>query len=119
MEPNTTLPKTPKVKEWVGLLSQTGTNAPTAIVLKNTLGGTITWARALQGEYEGTLTGAFTAGKTTVLCTYNQSEINSGFTLEGGQLSQDEDKIYIYNYLNDYNEVDGFTKATVVINVYQ
>ena len=53
-------------KVYTALLSQTGTNAPTATVLENTLGGTIVWTRNLQGEYYGTLTGAFTLGKTYV-----------------------------------------------------
>lgn len=46
----------------------TGTNNadPTAAVRVNTLGGTVVWARTGEGVYTGTLTGAFTAGKTTI-----------------------------------------------------
>lgn len=54
----------PTYKVWSGLLTQTGTDAPTATVLQNTLGGTITWARTSAGLYTATLTGAFTADKT-------------------------------------------------------
>jgi hypothetical protein len=40
-------------------LTQTGTNAPVATVLENTLGGTLVWTRYDQGSYYGTLSGAF------------------------------------------------------------
>jgi len=51
-------------KKYVALLTQTGTSAPTATVLENTLGGTVVWTRTSTGEYKGTLTGAFTTNKT-------------------------------------------------------
>lgn len=54
-------------QRYVALLSQSGTNAPTAIVLENTLGGTITFAYVTVGIYTATLTGAFTASKTAIL----------------------------------------------------
>lgn len=56
--------ETSTYKTWVGLLTQSGTSAPTAIVLENTLGGTITWTYVSLGVYRATLTGAFTANKT-------------------------------------------------------
>jgi len=52
--------------EYVALITQSGTNAPVATVLKNTLGGTIVWTRALAGVYTGTLAGAFTTSKTVI-----------------------------------------------------
>lgn len=54
-------------KVYVALLSQTGTNAPTATVLENTLGGTVVWTRTATGTYLGTLNGVFTIDKT--FCT--------------------------------------------------
>jgi hypothetical protein len=56
-------------KVYTALLSQTGTNAPTATVLENTLGGTIVWSRTGNGVYNGTLTGAFASNKTTIQIT--------------------------------------------------
>jgi len=47
------------------LITQTSTSAPTVIELENTI-GPIIWTRTSVGEYEGTLTGAFTANKTYV-----------------------------------------------------
>lgn len=47
-------------------LTQSGENAPVAVVLDNTLGGTVVWTRVTAGSYLGigTLPGAFPAGKT-------------------------------------------------------
>ncbi len=50
-------------KIYRALLNQTGTSAPVATVLENTLGN-IVWTRANVGIYEGTLANAFTANKT-------------------------------------------------------
>jgi len=52
------------VKRYVALLTQTGTDAPVATVLTNTLSGPIVWTYNDVGSYTGTLTGAFTADKT-------------------------------------------------------
>jgi hypothetical protein len=49
---------------YVALLTQTGTSAPVATVLANTLGGTVVWTRDSAGNYTGTLAGAFTEDKT-------------------------------------------------------
>jgi hypothetical protein len=55
----------PKYKVYTALLSQSGTASPTAIVLENTLGGTVTWSYNDVGFYYATLTGAFLLNKTT------------------------------------------------------
>jgi hypothetical protein len=55
----------PTYKKYIALITQTSTNAPTVIELENTI-GPIVWTRTAVGEYEGTLTGAFTANKTYV-----------------------------------------------------
>ena len=53
-------------KVYRALLTQTGTDAPVATVLENTLGGEVVWTRGLTGIYFGTLAGAFPSGKTYV-----------------------------------------------------
>jgi hypothetical protein len=53
-----------KYKVYTALLTQTGTAAPVAVVLENTLGGDIIWTYQSTGEYLGTLTGAFINNKT-------------------------------------------------------
>jgi len=49
------------VELYVAKLSQSGTDAPTATVFRNDLDGTVVWARASEGTYTATLTGAFPA----------------------------------------------------------
>jgi hypothetical protein len=51
---------------YVALLTQSGTDAPIATVLGNTLGGTVVWTRLGVGWYAGTLAGAFTLNKTWI-----------------------------------------------------
>lgn len=51
-------------KSYVALLTQSGTDAPTAIVLQNDLGGTVVWSRSSTGNYIATLVGAFTENKS-------------------------------------------------------
>lgn len=53
-------------KIYMALLTQSGTDAPVATVLQNTLGGTVVWTRIGIGSYEGTLANAFTENKTTI-----------------------------------------------------
>jgi hypothetical protein len=50
-------------KKYVALLNQIGTDDPTVTILENTIGD-ILWTRSNVGQYIGTLTGAFTSGKT-------------------------------------------------------
>lgn len=69
MNPDITLPRPKFKKTYSALLTQTGTSAPTAVILQNTLGGTITWTRTGVGIYNGNinLTVGFPAGKTSIL----------------------------------------------------
>ena len=53
---------------YVALLTQSGTDNPTAIVLENNIGN-IEWTRDEVGSYLGILTGAFTENKTFVTLT--------------------------------------------------
>jgi hypothetical protein len=49
-------------KVYTALVSQTGTTAPTVVVLENTLGVDITWTYTSTGNYAGTIpSGTFTA----------------------------------------------------------
>lgn len=57
--------------KYVALLSQSGTDAPVATVLENTLGGTVVWSYEEQGVYIATLEGVFLAGKTFCLTNAN------------------------------------------------
>lgn len=52
-----------RYKVYTALLTQSGMDAPTAVVLENTI-GTIVWSYSSAGEYQGTLNGAFTLNKS-------------------------------------------------------
>ena len=52
-------------KKYVALLTQTGTDAPVATVVENTIGA-IVWTRFAQGDLRATLAGAFTLNKTWI-----------------------------------------------------
>ena len=62
------LPSAPAYLVYRALLSQSGTNAPTAIVLENTLGEVPTFSYVDVGVYElNTVGNVFTTNKTFVL----------------------------------------------------
>lgn len=63
---------------YVALLTQSGTDDPTAIVLENTI-GEIVWTFDANGSYFGTLTGAFTSNKTFFLITPNSNGVDTPF----------------------------------------
>ena len=46
-------------KVYTAVLTQQNTDAPSAVVLENTLGGTVVWTRNVTGNYYGTLNSAF------------------------------------------------------------
>ncbi len=54
-------------KVYVALLNQTGTDAPVATVLENTLDGVPVWGYVNVANYNATLNGAFPSGKTFVI----------------------------------------------------
>lgn len=64
-------------KVYRALLSQSGTDAPTAVVIENTLGGTLVWSRLSAGLYIGTLAGAF-PDKNKVLLPARSACLNAG-----------------------------------------
>ena len=64
-------------KVYTALLNQSGTAAPVATVLENTLGGTVVWSRTTSGIYFGTLSSAFTNNKTFITFSGNPGAQNS------------------------------------------
>ncbi len=54
------------VKVYRALLTQSGTSAPVATVLENSLGGTVVWTRSSGGIYVGTLPSSFPETKTWI-----------------------------------------------------
>lgn len=67
------------------LLSQSGANAPVATVLENTI-GEIVWSYDGPGNYNATLAGAFTVGKTCILIN-TMAEADTDTSAAASQLS--------------------------------
>lgn len=89
-------------KEYVAILSQTGTNAPTATVIYNSLGGTLTLGYNSVGLYTATLTGAFPSGSVQTFCNFA-----SGFP------SNPERYMTIYRYSNDEIRIKTWDTGTL------
>lgn len=51
-------------KQYKAVITQSGTSAPTATVLKNELSAAVVWARSSEGVYTATLASAFVVSKT-------------------------------------------------------
>lgn len=75
LQPNTTKQTPQIIGKYIALLSQAGTAAPTAVVIKNTLPteGMPVWSRLVMGAYEfrSAVTGYFPAGLVTFVITRN------------------------------------------------
>ncbi len=97
------------VKSYVALLTQTGTDAPVATVLENTLGGTVVWTYTDAGEYLATLVGVFTANKTAV-------NISSLLGLVTG-VRNDADSVAVKTFRaadDDDTQINGLLTATFI-----
>lgn len=112
----TNLGKINNVKVWRGLITQAGAAAPTAIVLENTLGGTITWAFVGTGNYTATLTGAWTANKTFLMMERTTWE-NTGsppFAIQGRKIARANDDVLS---LQSYS-VSGSLSTTLANGIF-
>ena len=115
----------PTYKVYTALLTQTGTNAPVATVLENTLGGTPVWDYAGTGQYYATLIGAFTVDKTTVSITMSGTatvaQANTNAIRLTNSLAGVEPDVIVISCSKADTGVganDLFTKAFIEIRVY-
>jgi hypothetical protein len=101
---------------YTALLTQSGTDAPVATVLQNTLGGTVLWTRFSEGIYIGTLAGAFAADKTLVIA----QQANSGNSLGIDVGNDSVDAIYLttFNIGTGANADGQLINAPVEIRAY-
>lgn len=99
---------------YTALLTQTGTNAPVATVLENSLGLNIVWSRTGPGQYLGSTPGLFVDPKKVAFILVNAQNNNT----DSGENSVDE--IYITTYpLNNTPSDDGLLyNAFLEIRVY-
>ena len=97
-------------KVYTALLSQSGTSAPVATVLENTLGGTIVWTRSGIGSYQATLTGSvYTSSKTVVFATIG---LNKNLVINGARVSDS-----VVSIMAGTGELDS-TNMSIEIRVY-
>jgi len=104
-----------KFKEYVAIINQSSTSDPTATVISNELGGTVTLNYVSVGSYTATLTGAFTTNKTIVSITSGNSSVSA--SLFG--YSSDSDTIRFGSYDLSGSAKDGIIEnSTFIIRVY-
>lgn len=101
-------------KVYTALLTQSGTNAPVATVLENTLGN-IVWSYDGVGEYIATSNGLFTEDKTYLSITPNQAVY-----YEFAKSGTNQDKLFLTQKLQttDAGADDLLIKTPVEIRVY-
>lgn len=108
----------PNYKIYRALISQTGTNAPTAIVLENTIGD-VTWAYAGTGFYTIESPGLFTIDKTFL--THGTETGGLGGTARIGSGKIDASQLYLTSNQTtpDFAVFDSnLTNTSVEIIVY-
>ncbi len=102
-------------KVYKAILNQTGTNAPVATVLVNTLGGTVVWTRSGVGTYLATLAAAFPADKTIIFST-------SPVLLEDGESSSayagSDDVFNVVSYSSSVASDGVINQFSVIVEVY-
>jgi hypothetical protein len=84
----------PKYKVYTALLTQSGTNAPVATVLENTLGGDVTWTRTDLGYYLANTSGLLTLNKTGFFVQPIDSSVAA----------------FLYSNLLDINKIELLTR---------
>lgn len=102
-------------KIWKGVLSQTGTNAPTVEgVNENDLGGTIVWTYDIAGKFIGTLSGAFGSNQYDLNAQINVGVPNGLASIVWANSNQ------INIFTNDYsggaaNDILDFSQISIEI----
>lgn len=94
---------------YTALLSQSGTDAPTAEVIQNTIGGDVIWTRLSAGNYLATSTGHFTA---------NRCFLPNWFNYDGGATTYQtiSDGGSVVGYYTIYDNGDGNSMYMEVLN---
>jgi len=101
-------------KVYIALLTQAGTDAPTAVVLENTLGGTPVWSYVGTGNYLITLSGVFIENKTVPYITPTNN--SSQYRLYWNNVNSLE--LDTTTFAADAGQDEILFKTTVEIRVY-
>lgn len=104
---------TPGIKRYKALISQSGTSAPTVLVLENSIGAII-WTRSATGSYTGTLSGAFTNNKT-----FTMLPISTQLSCYGASRTSDNTIGITTAICSTGVNTDGLlTSSSILIEVY-
>lgn len=104
-------------KVYTALISQSGTNAPTVIVLENTFDGAISWSRNAPGSYFGHLMGAFIENKTFFITTKQANGFGDGG--DDIHMSRISDNVIQLITISQGSTTDNvINKASIEIRVY-
>jgi len=103
-------------KVYTALLTQSGTNAPIATVLENTLGGTVVWSRVIAGRFRGTLTNGFVSTKTIGLLSNGGTINTSPIFFNVNYVNVNE--IEVTSYLSNTSTDGLISNSFIEIRVY-
>jgi len=101
---------------YTALLSQSGTDAPTATVLENTLGGTVVWTWEDVGFFRGTLTSAFPSAKTWATASIDLVAAADEFFARIARESDNLVKVQIFDAA--VAAINGCNNMAIEIRVY-
>lgn len=104
-------------KVYSALLSQTGTSAPTATVLENTLGIPVTFTYVSVGRYRANITSTLFAPNKTFVVMQNTPYVNINYTEAAVASASNYIDIWVRNPTTSSN-VDGLYNASFEIRVY-
>lgn len=111
-------------KIYKALLSQSGTNAPVATVLVNTLSGTPVWSRTGIGAYVLTLVGEFQANKTHIIINpFSETGVPSDGQMGAYRGNDDTitlvSRVLVQGGVVTWNDSDDMiNNASITIEVY-
>lgn len=111
-------------KVYKALLTQTGTSAPVATVLVNTLSGTPVWSRTGIGAYVLTLVGEFQANKTHIIINpFSETGVPSDGQMGAYRGNDDTitlvSRVLVQGGVVTWNDSDDMiNNASITIEVY-
>tara|TARA_R110002049_G_scaffold296797_1_gene485198 strand:+ start:34650 stop:35255 length:606 start_codon:yes stop_codon:yes gene_type:complete len=100
-------------QSFVALISQSGTENPSSLMLENTLDLNINWVRESQGKYVGTLDKTITIGKTVIF--YTTPTTHTG--VRGEIIGDNQVRIELQNGINAF--MDNFTNLSFELRQYE
>lgn len=111
-------------KVYTALLNQSGTDAPVATVLENTIDTTLMWERFATGQYRLTLPGSpasgpFIVGKTFAFAGNGlSSALQLGFNNNSSMGVPNDIGMVLRNFNPVLEPTDGITNASIEVRVY-